>query len=108
MNDVERVRLTGSPIVTESIRLHALTSVNVKVYVPAHNPVTVDVVCEGTVFHEYVYVPDPPLEDAVADPSHASLHIASIPIIAVLNGRGSVISTLSIEVQPTPSVVIKV
>ena len=108
MNDVERVRLTGSPIVTESIRLHALASVNVKVYVPAHNPIAVDVVCDGTVFHEYVYAPDPPLEDAAADPSHAPLHIASIPIIDVFNGRGSVISTLSVEVQPTPSVVITV
>ena len=53
--------------------LHPFESVTVTVYVPGASPVAVEVVCKGTVDHEYVKGAMPLLAATVADPFAESL-----------------------------------
>jgi len=56
-------------------------AVTVTVYVPGHNPVAVEEVCIGMVFHEYVNGPVPDVTVTVAVPLQAE-HVEGVNVVA--------------------------
>jgi len=75
------------------------------VYVPAHKPVTVGVVCPPGI-HKNVYGAIPPLGFAVADPSQFPKHVAATVVTPALIGCGCVIFMATVVSQPLASVTV--
>jgi hypothetical protein len=103
-----RTRAAGSVIETLAVPAHPLASVAVTIYEPAANPLAIEVVCTGVVFHEYVYGAVPPAATAVAEPSLPSLHITFTWVVETVTEAGSRIVTFVFAVQPLASVTVTV
>ena len=97
-------------MVTVAIAVQLLASVTVTVYIPAVNPVAVaEVCCMGMVFNKKVKPPVPPALVTVAVPSFPPLQVTLVELVMVaVIEEDSVIVTLSIAVQPLPSVAVTV
>jgi hypothetical protein len=89
---VLRIIATGSLTVIELLAIHPLVSVTVRVYVAAHSPTAVAVVCADGSSHRYVYGGVPPDKAPEASPSQTPLQLASLPLIAIAIAVGSVIT----------------
>src|SRR5919112_913744 len=93
------VKGNGSVIVTSIVVVQPLASVMVNVCVPAVSPVCAGVMLYGAV---------PPAGVMTTLPSLAPLHDAAVGAAVAVSGRGSVIVTSIVAVQPLTSVMVNV
>ena len=105
---MDAAKTKGSEIVAVSVSVHPFASVMLTVYVAATTPVIEAVVAKVVelveVDHAYVYVPVPPVAEAVTPPFESPLHVTLESIaVAAAKAAGSVMVTESTAVAPDPS-----